>query len=318
MLTVLMATHNGARTLPEVLNAFGKLESPDGGWKLIIVDNGSTDSTKEIIASFKSRLPLSYAFEPILGKSVAQNTGLLNVAGDLVVFTDDDALPRPDWLLQMRASADSQPSFSIFGGSIIPHWEVPPEDWILKLEGSILAITDPAWEEGPIAAPRVFGPNMAVRSEVLKAGYVFDASLGPVGPRYRMGEDTDFVQRIGNAGFRAWHCKRAVVAHMIRRDQMKKEWVLRRAVPSGRANYRREFSDSAGSPTLLLGVPRYIIREILTQAIRLGHAKFSQDTDAVFRERWRLHYLVGNAIEGRMVHKKMKASLKTHPPVVRF
>lgn len=306
MLSVLIATHNGARTLPEVLNDFCKLDSPDGGWKLIIVDNGSTDSTKEIIASFRSRLPVTYAFEPVLGKSVAQNTGLPNVAGDLVVFTDDDALPRPDWLVQMRVAADSQPSFSIFGGSIVPHWEIPPEDWILKIDGSILAITDPAWEEGPIAAPRVYGPNMAVRSEVLKAGYRFDTSLGPVGPRYRMGEDTDFVQGLGKAGFRAWHCKRAVVAHMIRRDQMKKEWVLRRAVPSGRANYRRELRDSPSSPTLLLGVPRYIVREILTQALRLARAKFSQDADMVFRERWRLHYLVGCAIEGRIVHKKRK------------
>lgn len=193
MLTVLMATHNGARTLPEVLNVYCKLDSPDGGWKHIIVDNGSTDITKEIIPSFISRLPAARIFEPVLGKSVALNTGLINVAGDLVVFTDDDALPRRDRLVQMRAVADSQPSFSILGGAIVPHWEIPPEDWILKWE-YILAITDPAWEEGPIAATRVYGPNLAVRSEVIKAGYRFDASLGPMGSRYRMGEDTDFVQ----------------------------------------------------------------------------------------------------------------------------
>jgi L-malate glycosyltransferase len=299
MLSVVMATHNGARTLPHVLNAFCKLDSPDGGWKLIIVDNGSTDGTREIIDSFSPRLPLIYIFEPVLGKSTAQNTGLLNIAGDLVVFTDNDVLPRPDWLLQMRVAVDSQPLFSLFGGCIVPHWEVPPEDWILKVEGTLLAITDPAWEEGPIVATRLFGPNMAIRSDVLKAGYKFDTSLGPVGSRYRMGEDSDFVQRLGHAGFRAWYCKRAVVAHMIRRDQMKKEWVLRRAIPSGRVNYRREFMDSPHSPILLLGVPRYLIREILEQAIRLGQSYLGRDAERVFRERWRLHYLVGRAIEGR-------------------
>src|SRR5712692_7215239 len=145
MLTVLMATYNGARTLPEVLNAYCKLDSPDGGWNLIIIDNGSTDNTKEIIASFRSRLPLTYIFEPVLGKSVALNTGLLSVTGDLVVLTDDDALPRPDWLVQMRLAADSQPSFSLFGGAIIPHWEIPPEDWMLPIWFA-LTITDPAWE----------------------------------------------------------------------------------------------------------------------------------------------------------------------------
>lgn len=301
MLTVLIATHNGARTLPEVMNAFCKLQSPEGGWKLIIVDNGSTDSTKEIIESFRPKLPLTYVFEPLLGKSVAQNTGLRDMAGDLVVFTDDDVLPRPDWLLQIRVTADSQPSFSMFGGSIVPHWEVPPENWILKVRCSLLAITDPAWEDGPIAAPRLFGPNMAVRSDLIRAGYRFDTSLGPAGSRYRMGEDTDFVQRLGEAGFKAWHCKRAVVAHIIRIDQMKKEWVLRRAIPSGRSDYRREFRDSPSSPTLLLGIPRYLVREVLEQVVRLGRAYLSRDADAVFAERWRLQYLAGRAIEGRIL-----------------
>ena len=305
MLSVLMATYNGAGTLPEVLNAYCKLKSPDGGWKLLIVDNGSTDSTKEIIACFRSRLPLTYIFEPTLGKSAALNTGLLSVTGDLVVMTDDDALPRPDWLVQMRVAADSQPSFSIFGGAIVPHWEIPPEDWILAWQCPTLTITDPAWEEGPIVVGRLSGPNMAVRSEVIEAGYRFDTSLGPVGPRYQMGEEADFLQRLGKAGFRAWYCKRAVVAHMIRRDQMKKEWVLRRAVPLGRAHSRWEYRElSQTPPVLLLGIPRYMIREILAQAIHVARAKLSQDEDTVFKKRWRLHYLVGRAIEGRILFKK--------------
>ena len=304
MLTVLMPTCNGAKTLPEVLDAYCKLESPDGGWKLIIVDNGSTDSTKEIIASFRSRLPLIYVFEPTLGKSVALNTGLLSITGDLVVMTDDDALPRPDWLVQMRLAADSQPSFSIFGGAIVPHWEVPPENWILEWTDGTLAITDPAWEEGPIVVTRVYGPNMAVRSEIIKAGFKFDTSLGPAGSRYQCGDETDFLQRLANSGFRAWHCKRAVVAHMIRKDQMKKEWVLRRAIALGRAYYRwQHMQYSPAPPVLLLGIPRYMIREILEQAVRVARAKLSQDANIVFEERWRLHYLVGRAIEGRILYK---------------
>jgi glycosyltransferase involved in cell wall biosynthesis len=304
MLTVLMATYNGASTLPEVLDAYCKLDSPDGGWKLVVVDNGSTDSTKEVITSFRSRLPLTYIFEPILGKSAALNTGLLSITGDLVVMTDDDALPRPDWLVQMRLAADCQPSFSIFGGAIVPHWEIPPEDWILAW-CSRLSITDPALEEGPIPATLAYGPNMAVRSEIIKAGYTFDNSLCPVGPRYRMGEDTDFAQTLSKAGFRAWHCKRGVVAHMIQRNQMTREWVLRRAVPSGRSDYRQEFRDDPNSPPLLLGIPRYMIREILTQVLRFGRARLSQDAgaDTIFRERWQLHYLLGRAIEGRILHK---------------
>ena len=79
MLTILMATYNGSGTLPDVLCAYPALESPDGGWELVIVDNGSSDNTKDIIASFHQRLPLTYLFEPRRGKNVALNTGLESV-----------------------------------------------------------------------------------------------------------------------------------------------------------------------------------------------------------------------------------------------
>ena len=59
MLTVLFATFNGAHTLPTVLEAYRNLEEPDGGWKLVVVDNGSTDDTPIILNRFKDLLPLT-------------------------------------------------------------------------------------------------------------------------------------------------------------------------------------------------------------------------------------------------------------------
>jgi glycosyltransferase involved in cell wall biosynthesis len=99
-----MATHNGADTLPVVLEAYTTLQSPEGDWKLVIVDNGSTDSTNEIIHAFTKRLPLTYAFEPRRGKNRALNTRLASGSGDLIVFTDDDTIPQPDWLKLLRSA----------------------------------------------------------------------------------------------------------------------------------------------------------------------------------------------------------------------
>lgn len=306
MLTVLMATYNGARTLLEVLNAYCKLDSPKGGWKLIIVDNASTDSTKDVVSLFTSRLPVTYIFEPQSGKSVALNTGLLNVSGDLVIMTDDDAVPRPDWLVQMRDAADSQPSFGVFGGAIVPRWEVLPEEWILPF-WSVLTLTGPDWEEGPTVMARVSGPNMAVRSDLIRAGFRFDTSLGPVGSRYRMGEDTDFVQRLGKAGIKAWHCKHAIVEHIIRKNQMNRKWMLRRARKLGCAHYQWESKEySIRPPVLFLGIPRYIIREILGQAIRALSAWLTQGKNRAYQERWQFEYLIGRAMGGQLAHNSKK------------
>ncbi len=68
MLTVLLATRNRARILGNVLESYRLLQQPRTGWKLIVVNNGSTDETAEVIASFKSRLPLDSVRELTTGK----------------------------------------------------------------------------------------------------------------------------------------------------------------------------------------------------------------------------------------------------------
>src|SRR2546427_208310 len=124
MLTVLFATRNGGETLAAVLEHYCALEEPPGGWNLLIVDNGSTDQTREIIHSYRRRLALTYLFEPEPGKNTALNTGLASIGGDLVLLTDDDTFPNRDWLVRMRVG--------IFGGTIIPRWQTPPDSWILS------------------------------------------------------------------------------------------------------------------------------------------------------------------------------------------
>jgi glycosyltransferase involved in cell wall biosynthesis len=305
MLTVLMATYNGVRTLPTVLDAYRALEPPPGGWKLVIVDNGSTDSTQEVIASFAEKLPLTYVFEPQKGKNAALNTGLSHIEGDLIVLTDDDAVPRPDWLVQLRIAADSQPSFSIFAGVVLPRWEVNPEPWIpswVPLDVTY-ALTDPAWPEGPITPRQVYEPNSAYRAHIFRSGHKFDPAIGPKGSNYPMGSGSEFHVRLLKAGFTAWHCKSAVVEHMVRKSQMEKRWVLGRAFRYGRGQFRQEIKDTLQSPRLIFGIPGFILREVLTQALRVARAKLRGDEGKLFTERWNLNFQIGQAYEARMIYR---------------
>jgi len=305
MLTVLMATHNGACTLPTVLDAYSKLEPVTGGWKLVIVNNGSSDGTQEIIESFAQKLPLTCVFEGAKGKNAALNTGLAYLEGDLTVFTDDDAVPRPDWLVQLRRAADSQPSFPMFAGAIVPRWEVNPDPWVLNWVPlhTTYALTDPSWEEGPITPRRICGPNSAYRSEIFKAGYRFDPTIGPSGTNYAMGSELELNVRLMKAGFQSWHCKCAVVEHIVRRKQMERDWVLRRAFRSGRGDFRVEIRDTLTHPNLFFGVPKYFLREIMTQVYQVLKASLKSDRRELFVERWRLNFLVGRAYEARATYR---------------
>jgi glycosyltransferase involved in cell wall biosynthesis len=310
MLTVLIATHNGAQTLPRVLNAYCQLETHVDDWKLVIVDNGSSDATKQIIHSYLDRLPLTYLLEPTKGKNAALNAGLASIEGDLVVLTDDDVLPRPDWLIELRRVANSQPSFSIFGGAVIPRWEVCPEQWILAQVQMVpvFSITDPFWEEGPISHGYVFGNNMAIRTEVFDAGYRFNTGIGPRGRSYAMGSETELTLRLADAGFKAWHCKRAVVEHIVREFQMKRAWILRRALRFGRGKYRLWIQHENVSRKKYLGVPRYLIKEVVKKGLAVGRAKLRRDPSQLFEKRWIFNYLLGQAMEARLIHKELHSA----------
>src|SRR5882672_6685372 len=221
MLTVLFATRNRATLLKAVLESYCQLLPPASGWKIVVVDNGSTDSTSQVLASFAGRLPLQSAMEHKLGKNFALNTGLQLIEGDLAVFTDDDVFPSPHWLVQLRQAADTQVSYSIFTGVILPRWESPPPNWISWIgdPGPVYTLTDPSLAEGPVAAHLVFGPNMAVRSNIFESGIRFDCNIGPSGTDYPMGSETELVVRLCRAGHKAWYTKSSPVEHFIRKEQ---------------------------------------------------------------------------------------------------
>ena len=236
MLTVLVATRNGARTLPHVLEGYQKLLSPPGGWKLVIVDNASTDGTRDVVHRFRSSLPLTYCEEPRPGKNRALLTALREAEGDLFVFSDDDATPDPAWLVSLRRAADERADFDVFAGTIRPRWEVRPERWVLDDVdlAACYSITDSAQLAGPIRPVLVAGPNMAIRRRVFEQGYRFDPEVGPSGGDYAMGSETDLTVRLGEAGFKVWFCPEAVVEHFIRAHQIEPKWILERAIRFGR------------------------------------------------------------------------------------
>ncbi len=309
MLTVLMTTHDGEKTLPRVLEAYCALESPDGGWNLLVVDNASTDGTRQILRSFSARLPLACLFEAQRGQNHARNSALGAVSGDLVVFSDDDAIPRRDWLAHIRRAADANPDFAIFGGTVLPRWERQPEPWLLKSvpPGAGFALTDPEWQEGPIRPSWVFSPNMAIRAAVFRAGHRFDEKFGPREGSYAMGSETELTLRLSREGLRAWHVKNAVVEHIIRPFQMTPNWLLSRAVRFGRGQYRLSLRNQR-LPRPVLGVPVGPIRGILYDAGHLAVAKCRRDPEAIFRWRWNLRCSIGSALEAGVIQRERRLS----------
>ena len=273
---------------------------------MVIVDNGSTDESRSIIASFEDRLPLTYVFEPKAGKNTALNTGLASVSGDLVVLTDDDAFPRTDWLVRLREVADSRPTFGIFGGVVLPRWETEPPAWFLKWvqHAPACGISNTNQPEGPTNGHHLFGPNMAVRAEIFQAGHRFDQSIGPTSsPSYAMGSETEFTLRMIRQGVRAWYAPTAMVDHLVRKTQMQRSWLLRRAMRFGRGQCRLALQLPPCSAGRCFGIPLYLLYQIARKAAGVLVAILLFDRQKLFHRRWVLSYVCGYALEARASSK---------------
>jgi len=307
VLTVLLATRNRGTLLQAVLESFCALRSPDDAWKLVVVDNGSNDQTQTVVASFTSLLPLQVLTEKKRGKNFALNAGIGQIEGDLTVLTDDDVFPRKDWLQQLRRAADSHPEYSLFGGRIVPRWEIAPPSWTRWVnQGAAYAATDPAWKEGPIAANCVWGPNMAVRSAVFQSGVRFDTAIGPKGTNYVQGGDTEFTRRLEREGYRAWHVPEAVVEHFVRKEQLSKTWVMGRAIRHGRGEFRLGQINELDSRKVLLGAPRYLYRKLYREGRKLVKGWVFREEEEMDRAHWNFNYVRGQIQEARAIHSERK------------
>src|SRR3989338_5901430 len=100
-LSVIVATYNRAQTLQKTLESILNQKTLGAfDFEIILVDNNSNDNTKEIVEALKKKAGgrLRYFFEPKQGKAFAINKGIGEAKGEILAFTDDDAVVDELWL----------------------------------------------------------------------------------------------------------------------------------------------------------------------------------------------------------------------------
>lgn len=86
--------------------------------EVIIVDNGSTDHTKDIAVSFKDKLNITYIKEEKRGIPFARNAGIKCASTEIVAFIDDDCVAHKDWLKHLELTFLRDPNIGIVGGEV--------------------------------------------------------------------------------------------------------------------------------------------------------------------------------------------------------
>lgn len=94
-IAVIIPTHNRSELLRKTLGALCKQTAQPSLLEVIVVSDGSTDSTPETVNEFATLLPIKYLEQAQRGVSSARNLGLKHASAYLVLLLDDDVIPSP-------------------------------------------------------------------------------------------------------------------------------------------------------------------------------------------------------------------------------
>jgi len=293
-ISVLIGTYNRAQRLEETLAALGSVRVPNGTRvDAVVVDNNSTDGTKDVLARQAERLPfpLLTACEKRQGKSFALNTGLARTTGDIVALTDDDVLPDAGWL-EGLARAFRRPGLTFAFGKVLPRWEQPPPPLLLTREAQAiwgpLALVDYGDAETRYVPERFgsdrfpIGANLAFTREALQRIGGWRNDLGKVDNSLISGEDFEIFHRLRRAGlFNGLYDPSIVVHHYVPASRVSRRYFRQWFYWNGRTIARMlpDFYDSLDfrRVPLVAGVPRFVYRQAIGQVATFARAWTGRD-----------------------------------------
>ena len=109
LVSVVLPTFNRARFLPDAFHSIAAQTWQS--WELIVVDDGSTDETREVVSRCTQGFPqqVHYIHQGNRGAYAARNTGLDRASGEYIAFFDSDDLWLPDYLERCVVALDQKP-----------------------------------------------------------------------------------------------------------------------------------------------------------------------------------------------------------------
>ncbi len=218
--SVVIPTYNRVKLLRHTLESLTRQKLPLGSFEVLVVDDGSSDTTAAMVDTYRQRLNLHYFFQPDEGwrTAAARNVGIAHAEAEVIVFIDSGVLAHSGCLeahvASHRASAGplavigyvyGMNGFNEDAEQIIAMVDVnDPDPSIARMhaEGVHLDIREEFYEKytdefAGLPAPwsMFWTANVSVRTDQVRAVGAFDESFDRWG-----GEDIDLGYRLHRAG----------------------------------------------------------------------------------------------------------------------
>ncbi|MBD2346057.1 hormogonium polysaccharide biosynthesis glycosyltransferase HpsE [Anabaena subtropica] len=243
--TVVICTYNGAERLPHVLNRLqNQVGTEDIYWEVLVVDNNSTDETKQVIQQYRNawfnQRELRYSFEPEQGLAIARQHAVTEARGELIGFLDDDNIPCQTWVASAYLFAQTHPRAGAYGSQIHGEFEIPPPDNFQRI-ASLLALTDQGskvllYEPKKKVLPP--GAGLVVRKQAWLENVPKRCFLqGRVREPYLPGEDLEALLHIQRGGWEIWYNPQMQIAHQIPHWRLNKDYLINLSRGIGLSRY---------------------------------------------------------------------------------
>jgi glycosyltransferase involved in cell wall biosynthesis len=261
-ISAIICTHNRDTYLGAAIDSLLKQEL-DVNFEIIVVDNGSSDRTSEVVKARSNYPHLKYIFEPTLGLSVARNTGAKIASADILAYLDDDAEASPKWLQVLYNAYQNNSKLAIAGGKVTLIWppETKPPKWLSYGLSANLGTYDLGennlYIEQPGLTPR--GLNYSIRRSFLDDIGGFDPKLGRVGKNLLSNEELQMTELALEKGWQVLYLPAALVAHNVAPERLKPSWFMNRGWWQGVSEcYREQLAGKAGIRQIQGGSEKFL------------------------------------------------------------
>jgi glycosyltransferase involved in cell wall biosynthesis len=231
-ISALFSTFNRAELLREALSSLTRQTLPKEEFEVVVVDDGSTDHTREVATAFKSILPIRYAYQINSGLAEGKNHAIRLAQAPLIVFMDDDDVASPSLLEAHLQSHRSHPDLNVgvlgFTDLLPDLAAIPLMNFVTGIGGHLYSYS--RLKSGAILDYTYFwGGRSSCKRELLNQRGHFD-------PVFKFGcEDIELGFRLKKSGPFKVIYNVAAKSTMIRAINL--DDFLRRVHRQGRSNY---------------------------------------------------------------------------------
>lgn len=206
--SIVIPTYNRANSIAKTLDSVFSQSMTD--FEVVVVDDGSTDNTGDVVSKYVDRKALLYYFQPNRGVSSARNFGAEKASGEYLLFLDSDDSVAPNWLLDYEKNILEDGADLLYCGiTRIKH-------------GVVVGYTDPVnpYNDG-VACGNFIPGSFCLKRELFE-------SVGGYDPILSYSENTELSFRLKQKGLKEKFISACNLLYEVSEDGLSRNWLNRK------------------------------------------------------------------------------------------